>query len=354
MAPYKDENNDFDFNGTNGWLGETGFADEPEHPVFEENNNFDDVSFGGSSFGGQSMNNNSYGQQNGFGGQPMNNNSFGQQNGFGGNNSVGQPMRYSDFGRQEDPSEPIMRDENHPKKHTSKLTFARGDFALLFLWAAAVSGGMIWLWNIGEIWCIMPFVFQLVLGSIVFFVSKHQNRKLCMVLFFLADALFIGGLAWLRMKNPALFQVMTKHIAAHTLMHVFFFAGFGISFGSFYANISLKRRCTDQVTATIIDFAISHTRSHGRSTTTRTPIYQYTYQGREYISKNSIYSNFGNGHVDDECLLYVNPEDPLEFYAKRRGNTMQIFFALFGLAFMLMAAFGIYSMLSQDLALMLK
>ncbi len=280
MAPYKDENNDFDFNGTNGWLGETGFADEPEHPVFEENNNFDDVSFGGSSFGGQSMNNNSYGQQNGFGGQPMNNNSFGQrngfggqpmnnnsfgqrngfggqpmnnnsygqqngfggqsmnnnsygqqngfggqpmnnnsfgqrngfggqsmnnnsygqrngfggqprnnngfgqQNGFGGNNSVGQPMRYSDFGRQEDPSEPIMRDENHPKKHTSKLTFARGDFALLFLWAAAVSGGMIWLWNIGEIWCIMPFVFQLVLGSIVFFVSKHQNRKLCMVLFF--------------------------------------------------------------------------------------------------------------------------------------------------------------------------
>ena len=101
-------------------------------------------------------------------------------------------------------------------------------------------------------------------------------------------------------------------------------------------SINQKKRCTQVVVGKIVEIETeerheriddtryeadgSFTRTIGparyRTTVSHYPIYQYSVDGKEYISKAKSASSLGNLMIGKEENIYYNPENPQDSYAE--------------------------------------
>lgn len=101
------------------------------------------------------------------------------------------------------------------------------------------------------------------------------------------------------------------------ILYTIVFLSIGIITFSIGGNNKL---CTESVTATVIDSIQSdparnrHRSNIDKHKYTYTPVYSYTYNGREYSVESSNSTRPAKYDVGDKALIMVNPENPAEIY----------------------------------------
>ncbi|MEE0264082.1 MAG: DUF3592 domain-containing protein [Acutalibacteraceae bacterium] len=94
---------------------------------------------------------------------------------------------------------------------------------------------------------------------------------------------------------------------------------------------AMKNRCTDSVTAKIVDVRTEHYRdSDGHRHTHYYPVYKYTYRGKVYIDYASSTRGLNTFTVNDVIEFFVNPADPEEYYIdSAEDDKSSVFMSLF-------------------------
>lgn len=111
-----------------------------------------------------------------------------------------------------------------------------------------------------------------------------------------------------------------------------------------YDSGQLEKKCTESVTAEIVENIAVNTKTkskHGHKTvTTYKPVYDFEYNGQNYRIESNISSNPARFEVGEKTEVKVNPADPQEIYvpADKADDFATIIFIVFGVIFLI---FGI-------------
>lgn len=97
----------------------------------------------------------------------------------------------------------------------------------------------------------------------------------------------------------------------------------GIS--SFLAEGDKKKNCTYQVEAVVVDEKIKIDTDDCVTHEYHTPIFCYTYEGKEYLVESDLASDPPHYKVGDHLDLNINPSNPEEIY-----DTSDPFFTIIG------------------------
>lgn len=94
------------------------------------------------------------------------------------------------------------------------------------------------------------------------------------------------------------------------LAFVTFIMGFFI-----YRIIVERKTCTVPVEAVCVDYCSSHSNKD----TTYSPVWEYEFEGRIIRSSEKIYSDSLKVKQGETRVLYVNPDNPVEFRQNMKG-----------------------------------
>lgn len=119
-------------------------------------------------------------------------------------------------------------------------------------------------------------------------------------------------------------------------------------FINFSASVN-KKKCTEKVPATVVGILEKQSRtgsagSRNRSTVTvYSPVFGFTYEGQKYKVNNSSYSNLNSFYEGQETEIYINPDDPNQFYCPedKTSKSMTYVLALVGGVFTLVSVVSI-------------
>lgn len=89
----------------------------------------------------------------------------------------------------------------------------------------------------------------------------------------------------------------------------------GIAVGLIYTGKRNRTRCTQLVSATVVDMErMNSTSTDGSSMVSWFPVYEYWYRGTQITKRSKVGSADQNFYVGQKVELYVNPQNPNEFY----------------------------------------
>ncbi len=227
-----------------------------------------------------------------------------------------------------------MEDENEIKvkelspKETKVIT-------AYWIWVLASFAVMIIFAFIGPLkWLCAPICGQLMAGLAIAFMVKDKKRKIGKILFYLLFV--VVGLALLII--PILSKVIDFSLPQETVLWLALVIGFGVIIVPVITYFYSCKHYTEEVDAVVVDY-ISQSNSNGH--TVRTPVYEFTYMGKTYRVNNSSFTNYGNPGLDQRVTLLIDPEDPEEFFDKKRGVS-KIFGSFFiGAIFLVVAILGL-------------
>ncbi len=99
-----------------------------------------------------------------------------------------------------------------------------------------------------------------------------------------------------------------------TLSVIFIFTGVIIKIASnkVYSN------CTEEISAEVIDLrehtSTSHHKGRSRTSITYRPVFEYTYNGKNYVRESNISSDPPEYEIGETVKLKIDPDDPNKFY----------------------------------------
>ena len=96
--------------------------------------------------------------------------------------------------------------------------------------------------------------------------------------------------------------------------------------------ITAKKKCTEYVDAFVVDFEKELDNDGNYS---YYPIFEYRYEGKEYLKRSNFYSLFLNFRKGERVGLYIDPDTPEKFYCPKE-KTHKI------IAYLLCIAVGIF------------
>ena len=99
-----------------------------------------------------------------------------------------------------------------------------------------------------------------------------------------------------------------------------------------------KKRCTEEVAAVVIENRTVRSTSgnHGHSVT-YSPVFRYTYNGKEYETQTGYSSSPAVFSVGEKTTLFVDPDSPSSIYCPRLkvGKILSIVFGIIGAFFII-------------------
>ncbi len=360
----------FDFSGTSGWLGGTGYQENNEFG----NNNFDDINtYDTSSIDPPSrqpepqyqhtarpypQNQNPYQRTE----RPYPQNTRPAQEPYGGSYNVETSrLPYQDefrdpFNSRETKDLEQAVEAAHtppplpipePKKMSAPLLIS------FFAWVLITSGVTVLSLFSGEFWVTLPFAVQIIAGLMVFFISWPVRRSRNFGIFMIFDAVFAAAMVFLRLSFPMFTLALSKHSALHLFEAVLFFWGFYLTAGRIFTGPKKKKNCTETTTGTCFKVMTDYIPDgRGKNVSIFRPIYQYAYNGKHYESMDSNNPTLKAPKTGTVCTLLVDPDDPSDIYAVNKISAVSIFCFIFGLVLMGWSVLYFIIEMSETLSLM--
>ncbi|MEE0060808.1 MAG: DUF3592 domain-containing protein, partial [Acutalibacteraceae bacterium] len=122
-------------------------------------------------------------------------------------------------------------------------------------------------------------------------------------------------------------DIIIYHMIITAFLNLFLYFGVKIMVDALTLPKIMKNRCTDSVTAKIVDVITEHYRdSDGHRHTRHKPVYKYTYRGKIYIDHASSARGLNIFGVGDVIEIFVNPADPEEYYIDSPEDDKSSFF----------------------------
>lgn len=196
-------------------------------------------------------------------------------------------------------------------KGTSLLNKIAGTIFLVIFFGAIAA--ILYFKDKNETMCAFIFgVVFFVIGIYITMFGGINKKNFYILIFPIVGAgimIFSGGYMW---GN----EYIKAHIMAlipAAIVSVFILAGIALIAVTFLTNLSNKTRCTESVTAVCINLNRTYDSDSG---SVYAPVYKYYYGGEEHIVAQDFYTNIDVPKIDSEVELYINPENPEEFYRK--------------------------------------
>ena len=128
---------------------------------------------------------------------------------------------------------------------------------------------------------------------------------------------------------------MTTRTVLKIVTFVFLLSGIaflavGIGIGA--SEKKLQKRCTEKVTAVVIDNELKMSDSDNGTSYTYTPVFRYTYNNKEYTKKSNYSSSPAVFEEGEETDLYLDPSDPEKYYVPdlKIGKWLSLIFKIIG------------------------
>lgn len=141
-------------------------------------------------------------------------------------------------------------------------------------------------------------------------------------------------------------ELKEKSLAAVPFIFIILFAviGVGLIIAGLYTSLYLKLVCRECVNAECIE-VLETRNSHGG--TAWCPVYSYYYNGQYYKVSNDVYTNTMYPSVGQQYELYINANNPMQFYEPQNYRGTGIFMIILGLFIVLFMGFVMY-MISKN------
>lgn len=129
-----------------------------------------------------------------------------------------------------------------------------------------------------------------------------------------------------------------KSLAAVPFIFIILFAviGVGLIIAGLYLCLYLKLVCREYVNAECIE-VLETRNSHGG--TAWCPVYSYYYNGQYYKVSNDVYTNTVYPSVGQQYELYINANNPMQFYEPHNSRMTGIYMIIFGFFILLFMGF---------------
>ncbi|MBO7424089.1 MAG: hypothetical protein J6U23_00280 [Clostridiales bacterium] len=228
-----------------------------------------------------------------------------------------------------------MEEENDEIKVTEMSPRETKKITAYWIWVLGSFAAMIILAFIEPAkWLCAPLCGQLMVGLAIAFMVNDKKKKIGRILFYLL--FIISGLALFIL--PILMKFVDFTLPESTVLWLALVIGVGVIAVPIISYIYSCKHYTEEVDAVVVDY-ISHNSSNGHIV--KTPVYEFSYMGKLYRVSNSNFTNYGNPGIDQHVTLLIDPEDPEEFFDKKRGAS-RIFGSFFiGAIFLVVAILGL-------------
>lgn len=102
--------------------------------------------------------------------------------------------------------------------------------------------------------------------------------------------------------------------------------GIGLLWNYYRKHIVFRRKCSHQLKAECAYLIFRLSKSNRRSTNRKVynPVYRYIYQGKTYMSSSGTYSDLRVPRQHDECMIWIDPENPERIYDDRGRGIMLV------------------------------
>ena len=218
------------------------------------------------------------------------------------------------------------------KEEESKSSKAGIIFSIIFiLWFLASIIAMACLSKINGYYTVMVFGQYFLVFGLALCLNKDINNKRNLI----PGILFIlVGIACIiipyLMMEPYIYEIVINWdgwvIATPVLtISPFAIGGLALILVPIIKTKLLKSRCTIEVAATIVDYAVTKSDNGGKL---YCPIYEFQFNGQKYEVKNNVYTNIDVKPIGTLVNLKINPDNPKEFLGKSRSLIFCIFMGI--------------------------
>lgn len=221
--------------------------------------------------------------------------------------------------------------KQNPKEEKGKIWGV-----IFFAWFFASIIALMYFSKTNQLFSVAVFgQYFLVFGLLGFNASKNEKGfdKYFPLIFALVGLICI--IVPLLMANPDFLSVtiIWDNAIPALMLLAFVLSGFGLIFIPMISRRKKLETTTYKITATIKKYKTTR----GDSSTVYCPIYEFYYNGKEYLVDDNSYTNVGVKPVGTNVELLIDPNNPEEFLTKERWNGASIITLILGIMFLLMS-----------------
>ncbi|MCR4599825.1 MAG: DUF3592 domain-containing protein [Acetatifactor sp.] len=231
-----------------------------------------------------------------------------------------------------------MEGENKKKYGAGSIIIS----VVFLIWFFASIGAMIYLANHEKgALCVTVFgQYFLVFGAIAVISGiKDKNFQPITIIFPLVG---IGA-----MVGGCIFQFGSETVMKYTeaalpyiFLGIFFIIGMSLVIGSYFASKRRHEVCNYCISGSCVKVK---DRYH-KGTRSYCPVYEVYFRDETILLCSNTYSNMNHIQVGETRELYLNPDNPKEFYEPKEEHALTVFMYVLGSMFAGMAAFAIAMM----------
>lgn len=207
------------------------------------------------------------------------------------------------------------------------------------IWFFVSVGFMIYLAS-RDMWPLMILVFGqvfLVFGTVAILASlKDKKFDPVLLIFPLVGVGCIAGGCIFQFGSKSIMDYVEK-ILPYLFLGLFFIIGMGLVIGTYFGTKRRHEKCNYCITATCVDVKTSY----NKGSRTYCPVYEVYFRGEMHRIKRNIYSNVNHVAIGDQKEVYLNPDNPEEFYEPREEKSLNLFTYILGISFAVVSVFAL-------------
>lgn len=213
---------------------------------------------------------------------------------------------------------------------------------VFLLWFAASIIGMIYFSKHGQGALMVAIVghYFVVFGVIGIISSIRSKSFQPFLLLFplVGGGCIAGALIWQYGSEELL--VKAEAMLPYLFICLFMVIGAFMIFGAYLSSRRKQKVCNYYITATCVDVKTQY----DDGTRTYCPVYEIYFRNETQTICNNVYTNIDHVGVGDRRELYLNPDNPEEFYEPIAERKTKIFIYVLGSSFVFISALALIIM----------
>lgn len=121
---------------------------------------------------------------------------------------------------------------------------------------------------------------------------------------------------------------------------LFFLVGLVIFLTAIINPIQLRKKCTMSILGKVVELK----KRYNGGTATYSPVYEIYFRGETIRLSNDFYTNISVPKEGETYEIFINPDNPKQFYQPSQSGKVNIFLMVFGFFFMAVPALCFYMM----------
>ena len=212
------------------------------------------------------------------------------------------------------------------------LAWFLGSIGAMFYYSQQKMGAMIVI-LFGQLF----FIFGLI--AVISGIMNKDFQPITLIFPLVGIGCLVGGSIF-QFGSEAIVKYLNDALP-YIFLCLFMIVGASVVIGAYFTSKRKHETCTYCITATCVEVK---SRYH-KGSRTYCPIYEIYFRDEMIQICNNVYTNMNHIEVGETREVYLNPENPKEFFEPKEEKSTKIFMYVLGSAFVAISAFALVMML---------